>query len=176
MGLGVRVVGQPSIEELHAEHGPRIRRLCRLLLRDASEAEDAAQEVLVRLLKVRKAGHVHETWDRWLTRVAVNVCRDRRRSRWWGWWRNEREEFREDHVPVRVVTPEEALLGVEARHRIWAAFRQLSARQQEVFALRHVEGFSTAEVATMLDLSEGSAKRHLFRAVHRLREALGGVR
>ena len=48
-------------------------------------------------------------------------------------------------------------------------------RQQEVFALRHVEGFSTAEVAETLDLSTGSAKRHLFRAVQRLRDALQGT-
>ena len=66
-------------------------------------------------------------------------------------------------------------VAAETRHRIWAAFRHLSRRQQEVFALRHVEGFSTAEVAETLDLSTGSAKRHLFRAVQRLRDALQGT-
>ena len=60
--------------------------------------------------------------------------------------------------------------------RIAAAFQRLSARQREVFALRYIEGMSTHEVAGTLDLSEGSVKRHLFRAVKYLRGALGEIK
>src|SRR5437667_440079 len=73
-------------------------------------------------------------------------------------------------------TPEEAALGREERQRIWRIFRRLSARQQEVFALRQLEGWSTDEVAETLGLSSGSVKRHLFRATHQLRAALRGTR
>jgi len=167
--------GPPSVETLYGRHGPRIRRLCRLLLRDATEAEDAAQEVLLKLVQERHGGRTHDAWDRWLTRVTVNTCRDRRRSGWWRRWREDHHELRDDHLTT-AETPEQVALGVETRGRIWVAFRALPARQREVFALRHVEGFSTAEVAAALGLSEGTAKRHLFRAVHRLRATLGGER
>jgi RNA polymerase sigma-70 factor (ECF subfamily) len=173
MGLVAR---QPSVEQLQGEHGARIERLCRLLLRDPTEAEDVAQEVLLKLVQEQRAGHVHEAWDRWLTRVTVNACRDRRRSAWWRHWQGAPRELETDDLPAHGETPEEALLGRETRRQVWAAFRYLSPRQQEVFALRHVEGFPTAEVAAALGVSEGSAKRHLFRAVHQLRRALRSAR
>jgi RNA polymerase sigma factor (sigma-70 family) len=61
----------------------------------------------------------------------------------------------------------------ETRERIWQAFRELPPRQQEVFALRYLEGWSTEAVANALGLSTGSVKQHLFRAVHRLRAVIG---
>jgi len=172
----VRLVAQRSFEDLHSEHGPRVRRLCRLLLADPTEAEDVSQEVLLKLLQERKAGRLPQAWAPWLTRVTVNACRDRRRSGWWRWWRDARHVWREEDVVAPDATPEQLLLRAEARREIWSAFQRLSARQREVFALRHVEGLSTAEVAATLGLSEGSAKRHLFRAVHQLRAVLGGLR
>ena len=63
------------------------------------------------------------------------------------------------------------MLSREEQGRIWGAFRALSPRQQEVFVLRHLEEWSTEEVAEMLGLTVGSVKRHLFRAVHHLRKA-----
>ncbi len=167
---------QRSFADLHGEHGPRVRRLCRLLLIDPDEAEDVSQEVFMKLLQEQRAGREPRSWDAWVTRVTVNACRDRRRSGWWRWWRTGHQELREDNLVAPGATPEDALLGVEARERIWTAFRQLSPRQQEVFALRHVEGFSTAEVAAALGTSAGSTKRHLFRAVRHLRTVLGGLR
>jgi RNA polymerase sigma factor (sigma-70 family) len=64
----------------------------------------------------------------------------------------------------------------ERQREIWRSFRELSTRQQEVFVLRYVEGWSTEDVATTLGLSTGSIKRHLYRAVHHLRAALRGPR
>jgi len=173
----VSAVPQVSFEDLHAEHAPRLERLCRLLLNDPTEAQDVTQDVLLKLLQEQRAARVHEAWDRWLTRVTVNACRDRRRSGWWRWWRDGRGSPREEaRSPVVWTTPEDALLGVEARRAIWLAFRQLSPRQREVFALRYVHELSTSEVAATLGLGEGSAKQHLFRAVRQLRVTLRGIR
>jgi RNA polymerase sigma-70 factor (ECF subfamily) len=49
--------------------------------------------------------------------------------------------------------------------------RELSARQREVFVLREIEGWSTEEVASTLGVSDGTVKRHLFRALLHLRRA-----
>jgi len=126
----------------------------------------------MKLYRAQQERRAAMAWDRWVTRVTVNACRDRRRSAWWRRLRDAGVPLHEDQLTAPGVGPEDALLAAETRRRIWAAFRRLSRRQQEVFALRHVEGFSTAEVAETLDVSAGSAKRHLFRAVQRLRAAL----
>jgi RNA polymerase sigma factor (sigma-70 family) len=168
----LRVVPQLSHDDLYNAQRPRVERLCRLLLADSQEAQDVAQEVLMKVYRALQARRPEATSERWVTRVTVNACRDRRRLAWWRRWRSGGAEFREEELTARGATPEEALLTREARGHLWAEFRRLSPRQQEVFTLRHVEGFSTAEVAETLRLSAGSAKRHLFRAVHRLRRAL----
>ena len=78
------------------------------------------------------------------------------------------------HLPSLESTPEEAIVSREQRERIWQFLRGLSTRQQEVFVLRYVEGWSGNEVAEFLGITPGSVKRHLFRAVQHMRQALGG--
>jgi RNA polymerase sigma-70 factor (ECF subfamily) len=165
-------------EDLYRVHYPRVVRLCGLLLADSHEAEDVAQEVFVKLLQAAKTETRTMAWEPWLTRVTVNACRDRRRSGWWKWWRAPRHTSDADassnlEHPSAGPTPEEEALSREVCGRIWQIFRELPARQQEVFALRYLEGWSTDAVAEALGLSVGSVKQHLFRAVHRLRAAIG---
>jgi RNA polymerase sigma-70 factor (ECF subfamily) len=162
-------------DALYRLHHPRVLRLCRLLLSDPHEAEEVTQEVFLKLLREQRIDQRGITWGPWLTRVAVNACRDRRRSGWWKWWRERHAEYEEADLPGRGPTPEDAVLSQEQRRRIWLSFRVLSPRQQEVFVLRHVEGWSTEEVAESLGVSTGSIKRHLFRAVQQMRRALGGA-
>ena len=165
-------------EELYRLHYLRVVRLCGLLLADPHEAEDVAQEVFVKLLQASKTETRVMAWEPWLTRVTVNACRDRRRSGWWRWWRAPRHAIDADipsilDHPSPGPTPEEEALNREVCGRIWQVFRELPARQQEVFALRYLEGWSTDAVAEALGLSVGSVKQHLFRAVHRLRAVMG---
>jgi RNA polymerase sigma-70 factor (ECF subfamily) len=160
--------------ELYRLHYDRVLRLCRLLLSDPHEADDVTQEVFIKLFQARQTEERAMVWAAWLTRVAVNACRDRRRSGWWKWWRDRHTEFTEATVAGTAPTPEQAALSNETRQAVWQSFRTLSARQQEIFVLRQLEGWSTNEVAEALGLSPGSIKRHLFRAVHQMRKALGG--
>jgi len=175
VSVSVTGVEETSFEGLYRRHGAEVLRLCRLLLRDPDEARDVAQDVVVKLLRECQAGRP-VLGGRWLRQVTLNACRDRRRSAWWRWWGRDGVALDEGTVVGRGGTPEDIVLGREVREEIWAIFRRLSTRQREVFALRHVEELSTAEVAASLGISEGSAKRHLYRAVRELRAALGGHR
>ncbi len=165
---------QAPCEALYRQHAPRVLRVCRLLLNDPQEAQDVAQDVFLKLLRAYPAAESPVQWGPWLIRVAVNACRDRRRAGWWRWWRARHDSVEDVTVVDPAPTPERAALSAEAREQIWLVFCQLPARQREVVALRYVEGWSTREVAEALDLTTGSVKRHLFRAVQRLRTALGG--
>ena len=164
---------QALYEGLYQAHCTRVVRLCRLLLADPHEAEEVGQEVFLKLFRECQAQNRPMAWGPWLTRVTINACRDRRRSGWWKWWREDNEEFQEADFPGQGPTPEEEVLSREERERVWRSFRVLSPRQQDVFALRHLQGESTEEVAETLGLTAGSVKRHLFRAVRHLRKALG---
>jgi RNA polymerase sigma-70 factor (ECF subfamily) len=150
-----------------------------LLLADAHEAEDVAQEVFIKLWLAWQTETRAMAWEPWLTRVSINACRDRRRSGWWRWWRAPQRTPDIDFPaildrPSGEATPEEETLAREVVRHIWQAFRELPSRQQEVFALRYLENRSTEEVAAILHVSVGSVKQHLYRAVHRLRRVLGG--
>jgi RNA polymerase sigma-70 factor, ECF subfamily len=162
-------------EQLYREHRSQVLRICRLLLADPDEADDVAQEVLLKLLNEQRASGNTIAWRPWLNRVTVNACRDRRRSGWWKWWRSQSTEFEESEFAHRDPDPEQLALAEETRQTIWEAFRRLPARQREVFALRYLEGCSTEETAEALGLSTGSVKTHLFRAVHHMRASLRGA-
>ena len=176
---GLLIAGQPwerQYEALYRDHAARLTQLARLFLRDAAEAQDVVQEVLAKAALALQVGEPPRQWHPWLTRVAVRACQSRARK---GWWRR----FHRQSVPLEAtvlvdpqVGPDDAAAGREAHARVWEAYRALSRRQREVLVLRHLEQWSTAEVAAELGLSEGAVKAHLFRAVHRLRAALGGSR
>ena len=165
--------GEFDHDGLYRAQRGRLFSLCRLLLADPHEAEEVCHEVFIKLFEQRPAPAAPE---RWLTRVAVNACRDRRRAGWWRRWRERGVELVEADHPSSGPTPEDAVVGLEERRRIWQAFRGLSPRQQEVFVLRQIEGWSTDETVDSLGLTSGSVKRHYFRAIHHLRAALKGER
>jgi RNA polymerase sigma-70 factor (ECF subfamily) len=165
--------GPAEYERIYRAESARILRLCRWLLGDPAEAEDVHQDVFVKLYHAQQARFEAMRWEAWLTRVAINACRDRRRSRWWKRWRNAPEVLEDGAGAAPTPSPEDEAVGRDARERIWRAFEVLSARQREVFLLRHVEGWTTEEVARCLSLSTGSVKRHLFRAIAGLRAAIG---
>jgi RNA polymerase sigma-70 factor (ECF subfamily) len=166
-------VGHTNLfDDLHRVHRARVTRLCRVLLADPDEAADAAQDVFAKLAHGVDTEVRPMDWGAWLTRVTVNVCRDRRRSGWWRWWHERGRPF-DDVVRSTIRTPEDEAIGRETQLRVWSALERLPARQREVFALRQLEELSTAEVAAALDLTTGSVKQHLFRAVRALRRAMG---
>ena len=165
---------QPSCEALCRQHHGRVLQLCRVLLVDRDEAEEVVQEVFLKMVREYRMQSPIRSWEAWLTRVTVNACRDRQRSGWWKWWREEHSEFHETDWPSTTHTPEEQVLSDEARKHIWGCIRALSARQREVFALRRLEGWSNEGTAQLLGLSPGSVKRHLFHALRHLAKALEG--
>ena len=167
---------EEGYRELYRTHYGRVFRLCRLLLADRHEAEDVAQEVFTILLREWERPERPMLWGAWLTRVTVNACHRRRRSRWWQWRKAAPEEFVEADFPSPQPSPEASAIDGETRRRILGVYQQLSRRQREVFVLRHVEGWPSRDVAQALGLNDGTVKRHLFRATQAFRKAMGEER
>ena len=161
------------LEDLFAAHAARLRRLGDLLLLDREESQEVVQEVFLKAYGVQGTPNEPADWARWLTRVTVNACHDRRRAGWWIRFRRRGESVDALALPTTDPTPEEMAVGAETARRIWREFARLPRRQREVFVLRYVAGSSTEEVAAVLGVGTGSVKRHLFRAIRRLRALMG---
>lgn len=156
----------------------RVYALCQRLLQDRDEADSATQDVFLKAYQALKREDAKELQDpaRWVTRIAVNTCLDRLRSRKWQLWR--RRPSAEDERAILSMTAstapgaEERCFAGQITARLNAALDRLSARQRTVFALRHFEDMSLEEIGSLLGLDVGTVKAHMFRAVSKLREDL----
>jgi RNA polymerase sigma-70 factor, ECF subfamily len=156
----------------------RIFLLCRRMLQDAGEADSATQDAFIKAWRSLSRSESKDLDDpaRWLTRIAVNTCLDRLRSRRWQFWRKRPEP--EDEQTILQLTPasgpnaEDRIFAGQIGQRLESALDKLSLRQRAVFALRHYEDRSLADIAGILDLDVGTVKVHLFRAIEKLREEL----
>ena len=156
----------------------RVYALCQRFLQDRDEADSATQDVFFKAFQALKRDGARELDDpaRWITRIAVNTCLDRLRSRKWQFWR--RRPSSEDEATILAMAPsvapeaEDRYFAGQIRHRLEEALGRLSARQRTVFTLRHYEEMSLEQIGTVLGLDVGTVKAHMFRAVNKLREEL----
>lgn len=125
----------------------------------AEEAQDASQEVWVRVWANMKSFRGESAFSTWLYRITVNTCLSfgRRVSR-----RREREVSEETpHLsePLgRDADPEAAALNSERREELWVALRRVRVEHRAALVLRHMEGLSYAEIAEVLKVPDGTAK------------------
>jgi RNA polymerase sigma-70 factor (ECF subfamily) len=157
----------------------RIFLLCRRLLQDSDEADSATQDVFLkayRALGKRLEGEELENPGRWVTRIAVNTCLDRLRSKSWRIWQR-RPAPEDEQVILQMVSgtdpdAERLLFAKQIQQRLELALAKLSDRQRVVFSLRHYDAMTLEEIATVLKLDVGTVKAHLFRALTKMREEL----
>ncbi len=125
------------------------------------DAEDAVQEVFLRLFTYQKPFESEEHLRRWLIRVTVNVCKDMLKSRW-----------RKKRVPLDSV----AELPVFDRTEdldLYRAVMALPERYRTVLDLFYYEELSTGEIAEVMGLTVSATTTRLSRARSALKETLG---
>lgn len=147
------------LSEWMGQYGDLITRTCCLYLGDRGLAEDAAQETFLRAWRsmAQFEGRNNATPKSWLIRIAINTCKNIRRTAW----------FRKTD---RSVTPEELPLpAAEEDRTLLLTVQSLPDRQREVVILRYYHGMSLDETARTLGLSRSTA-------FHRLQKALKCLR
>lgn len=156
----------------------RIFLLCRRMLQDVGEADSATQDTFLKAWQALKKPESKDLDDagKWLTRIAVNTCLDRLRSRRWQFWRKRPDPEDEQTIlglaPAGEPDAEDQVFAKQIVERLDRALDRLSLRQRAAFTLRHYEDRSLAEIAEILKLDVGTVKVHLFRAIEKLREEL----
>jgi RNA polymerase sigma factor (sigma-70 family) len=170
--------GDPAAaRDLSARLLPRVMGQAVRMLQDRAEAEDVAQEAMMRLWKIAPDWRQGEAQvSTWLYRVVANLCTDRLRRR-------KRGGVGLDQIaePADTAPGAAAVIQDETRLRALSdALAQLPDRQAQAVALRHLEGLSNPEIAAIMDISPRAVesltarvKRALSAALADQREALG---
>ena len=156
-----------AFEALVGAHADRLFSISLRILGDRSDAEEAAQDALVRAYRALAgydATRIRELRLRgWLATIAVNVCRNRTRVH-----RVKTTELAFDPGSEPAADP---LAGRDSRDA-WAGLLQtLPPAQRTAVVLRHVDGLSYAEMAEALDKPEGTLKAQVHRGLAVLRDA-----
>jgi RNA polymerase sigma-70 factor (ECF subfamily) len=163
--------GDPQAwEALVGEHQEHIFRLAYLVLRDAAEAEDVAQETFIRAFLALDQFDTSRPLRPWLTRIAINQARNRRRAL--GRYLNHlRQLVVKNPQPVKNVSgPERIVHKRRQADWLWQTVQQLNQIGQEVIYLRYFLDMSEAEMAEALDVAPGTVKSRLYRALKKLRQ------
>jgi RNA polymerase sigma-70 factor (ECF subfamily) len=147
-------------------HMPRALAVARRMLADKAEAEDVAQDAMLRLWRRGGEIEIGETGlGGWLYRVTANLCLDRLRAR--------RPETGVD-LP-EPASPPEQLRGLEAKalsREVDAALQRLPERQRLAIVLCHYEELSLKEAAEVIGVSAEAVESLLSRARRALRRDL----
>lgn len=161
---------QPAWETLLAAHQQPVFRLAYLLVGDAAEAEDIAQETFIRAYFALDRFDVTRPMRPWLLKIASNLARNRARSL----MRYLSALKRAFLIETQAAPPSIDQLGdlnLESQ-KLWEVVRQLALPDQQVIYLRYFLDLSVEETAETLEIAPGTVKSRLHRSLERLRNAI----
>lgn len=148
-----------DIETLIHNHGNMLFRLCVMILGNASDAEDVIQETMIKYLQKAPKFENAEHEKAWLIKVSTNHCKDVLR-------------FRRKHQMVDIEQVKEFIKD-ESDREIIDALMTLPEKYKVVLLLHYVEGYSTKEIAEMIDKTTSAVKMRLQKGRILLKEAYG---
>src|SRR5258707_1053429 len=159
-----------EFEERLAECGPLAYRVARGVFRNAADAEDVAQEALLRAYRRFDRLRARGRFRAWLVRIAFRLALDRLRS---GKRRELRDTFwsQPEHQP-RVATAEDLAASNEFQAHLDNALAELPEKLRLVLLLAAMEGHTIDEIAALLGISTGTVKSRIFYARRQLAEKL----
>ena len=156
---------EAALTGLVERHRTALVRMCCLCLGDASLAEDAAQETFLKAYRALDSFRGECDEKTWLMRIAMNTCRDMRRSAW----------FRRVD---RRVTPEqlpEACVPFEAKdNTLIETVMNLPCREKEILLLYFYQDMTLGEIAQALGFAPSTVSAKLKRTKEKLRAVLEG--
>jgi RNA polymerase sigma-70 factor (ECF subfamily) len=148
-----------AFEEIYTLHASRMKSIAAHLLRNRSDAEDAVQDSFLKIYRAVGGFDQGAPLKPWIYRILINCCYDLGRKR------KRQAEAELEHEPT---VAGDAPLKV-ALHR---ALARIHPAYRTVFWLFEAEGFRHSEIATILEIPEGTSKKYLFEAKRALKQML----
>lgn len=154
-----------AFDELVRRYRGRVYGICFRYFRDASDAEDAAQDAFVALLRRAHTFQGNAAFATWMYRVAVNACNDlaRKRSR-----RPQRSDADVSTLSDDLASPEDLMAQRELGMVLEAALGQLDPDTRAAIVLHDVQGVPYQEIADRLGVAVGTVKSRIHRGHARL--------
>jgi len=167
----VRSGNAGSYDYLVSKYSKRVVSIAWGIVRNAHDAEDLAQEAFVKAFQNIGRFKEGEPFGPWIYRIVTNLALDvvKHRSRF------RHEELTDVEPAARRDSAELGALSGELAQRIDAALQSLPENQRVVARLYLVEQFDHAEIASMMNLSEGTVRSHLSLARKKLKEQLADL-
>lgn len=158
--------------EIYDRYSGRIYNFAFRFLKNSEAAEDAVQEVFVKMMKYANQFNGDAKLSTWLFSITANWCRDYLRKA-------DNKTKESDDVLVTLpapaeLSPDRNLEQRENEQMVRRALEQLTPEQREAILLSRYQGLSYAEIAQIAGCSEGAVKTRVFRAMETLKRALVG--
>ncbi|MCP5100401.1 MAG: RNA polymerase sigma factor, partial [Chloroflexi bacterium] len=158
-------------DQLVRQYYPYIARLVQSIIHDPAEAEDIAQETFIAAMLNIDNQTSTINYKAWLSKIAVNKARDllRRRKvrhKWQQFWQAARRQQTDGRLP------EELALQNEITQQLWLTVETLNENHRLPIILRYGHNLSIREIASLLDLKEGTVHSRLHNAQKKLAHML----
>ena len=150
--------------DLYERHVDTVFRVCRTHLRNAADAEDAVQNVFLKLLVKPLTFESVEHEKAWLIRVAINHCKDVEKSSW-----SKRAGIEEIQEPIAVDSDPAAVYDT-----LLERVMELPENLRVCVYLYYYEGYTSAEVAVLIGKPHSTVRNYLSEARKVLRKRLSG--
>ena len=157
-----------AFDALVRRHMRRAFSIAFRLLEDRADAEDLVQEAFLAALKGIDGFEPGRPFGPWLFRIVVNRGLNARKAR-----SLRRTEALPVDVPSGAPAPDRHAERAELHHALAGALARLDGQRGAIVRLHELEGFTSPEIAEMLELAEGTVRWHLHQARAELREVLG---
>ena len=153
------------LERLMNEYGDTVLRMCYLYLKDYQLAEDAVQETFVKAMKSYGSFEHRSSERTWLTRIAINCCKNIMRNRWFRIMQNRLE----DHSERSGNDPIDDLLEKDS---VSAAIMKLNVSDRQIILLYYYQELSVREIAAIIGKTENATVQRLSRARGKMKKIL----
>lgn len=156
---------EQELIQLMAEHKTQLMRMAYLYLGDLPLAEEAVQDTFMKAYTHLDRFRGDASWETWLVRIAINTCKDLRRT---AWFRNRK------NIAALDAAPEQGEEDTYSDNTVLNAVMALPDKEKQVILLRYYHAMTVPEVAHVLSISVSSAASRLNRAKAHLRSTLKG--
>jgi RNA polymerase sigma-70 factor (ECF subfamily) len=177
-----------AFERLLARHKKAVYNFCFRMLGERTAAEDALQEVFLRVVRSAKDWEQNAKFTTWLYTIARNHCIDALRKATYRKTASLDQALQEGEEPGSTlgdrvsddqsVTPDRGAESLRLREKLSSAIASLSEDQREVFIMREYAGMPFKDIATVVGVPENTVKSRMRYALEHLRAHLArsGVR